>query len=429
TTESGDQKHVVTAKLSNGNYVAVWSSDEGGADFFDQRTYGQIFKEDGTKVGSEFVVAYQASAPDVTALSDGTFVVALSVGLYEQAFVATKYNNDGSVVIGYESPKTLFDPYSAARQAELIETQRGELVGFFSLHSTPQDNLPGGSDWWEVVARRYDSELNPIGDLVHVNTSVWGNQWIPGNGNITQTINGDLVFVWASPVQSAGGAAQAKLRVFDQDLTARTGEIDLIPSPTLGWANTAVASLGGGGVAAAYSLDDGIGVKLLDASYNVVHSFSLSSGGNTFLTKLQREIVLTQVDEETFALTWFEEYPDQANGQLIDVKTQVFGNDGTPMGEARIVGQTGVGADRLDVEVSNGSLGISFSQVPSASDESVNGDGDGSGLFFERVSLVQDQTADLFDYTAPSNLVQYGNYPDVVQLADGSYFAAWTTTP
>lgn len=76
------QQYPTTTTLSNGNYVVVWQSEgQNKLSASDHGIYGQLFAPDGTKIGSEFVIANASNtsdhvAPSVAALDNGRFVVA-----------------------------------------------------------------------------------------------------------------------------------------------------------------------------------------------------------------------------------------------------------------------------------------------------------------------------------------------------------------
>jgi Ca2+-binding RTX toxin-like protein len=80
TTTVVDQSESSIAALSNGRFVVTWTdSSETGDDRYNSAVRGQVFKANGTKSGSEFLVntttdgsQYDSS---VAALSDGGFVV------------------------------------------------------------------------------------------------------------------------------------------------------------------------------------------------------------------------------------------------------------------------------------------------------------------------------------------------------------------
>ncbi|MFN0191471.1 MAG: cadherin domain-containing protein, partial [Aestuariivirga sp.] len=78
-TTAGNQQNASVTVLSNGKFVVVWEDSNPGADDADGCIRGQIFAEDGTKLGAEFLVNNIAAgaqvAPEVTALANGKFAV------------------------------------------------------------------------------------------------------------------------------------------------------------------------------------------------------------------------------------------------------------------------------------------------------------------------------------------------------------------
>jgi Ca2+-binding RTX toxin-like protein len=80
TTTAFDQDYQKIAGLSDGRFVVVWQDNsESGDDASFDSVRGQIFNADGTKAGGEFLVNSTTQDrqidPEVTALSDGRFVV------------------------------------------------------------------------------------------------------------------------------------------------------------------------------------------------------------------------------------------------------------------------------------------------------------------------------------------------------------------
>ena len=84
TTTAGNQTDAAVTGLANGRFVVTWTDDSHvGSDTSGTAIRGQIYNADGSKAGSEFQVntdqsglLSQQKVPQVTALSDGRFVVA-----------------------------------------------------------------------------------------------------------------------------------------------------------------------------------------------------------------------------------------------------------------------------------------------------------------------------------------------------------------
>jgi len=80
TTTIGDQFSPAVTRLTDGRFVVIWESSEGGANSFDIR--GRVFNADGTPARDDFIVNTTSVGtqfdPSVMALADGGFVVAWS---------------------------------------------------------------------------------------------------------------------------------------------------------------------------------------------------------------------------------------------------------------------------------------------------------------------------------------------------------------
>src|SRR5262245_1745466 len=79
SSTSQSQLNPAVAKLSDGNVVMVWSSFNQYSPTSLNDVYGQVFSQDGQKIGGEFLVNqfvnYNQRTPAVAALSSGGFVV------------------------------------------------------------------------------------------------------------------------------------------------------------------------------------------------------------------------------------------------------------------------------------------------------------------------------------------------------------------
>src|SRR5688572_17641522 len=102
---SSSQSYSRIAALPNGGYVIVWWTGDAAQDGNSGAIKAQIFDSAGLKVGAEFLVntasfSYQ-TAPAVTAIADGRFVIAWDTGDSAQdgdmgAIKAQLFNADGS---------------------------------------------------------------------------------------------------------------------------------------------------------------------------------------------------------------------------------------------------------------------------------------------------------------------------------------------
>ncbi|MDV7340679.1 cadherin-like domain-containing protein [Terasakiella sp. A23] len=106
TTTTGYQSYSDVTALSTGGFVVVWQGQgDNSSDTSDYGIWGQVFDATGNKVNSEFKintdVVGDQKTPDVTALSDGDFVVswenANSGDGNKSGVFMKRFNSDGSV--------------------------------------------------------------------------------------------------------------------------------------------------------------------------------------------------------------------------------------------------------------------------------------------------------------------------------------------
>ncbi|NTW54978.1 MAG: DUF4347 domain-containing protein, partial [Chlorobaculum sp.] len=187
----------VTA-LAGGGFVIAWQSDGQDGDL--TGIYGQRFDTSGNTVGAEFRVNTQTtsaqSIPSVTSLESGGFVVAWqsdgqdgdSLGIFAQ-----RYDASGTVA----GSEFQINTHTASSQS---------IPAIASLHdggfvATWQSSLQDGS-YWGVYGQRYDAAGNAVGVEFLVNTTKTYTQSAP---SVTALADGGFVVVWNSSGQDGDG--------------------------------------------------------------------------------------------------------------------------------------------------------------------------------------------------------------------------------
>ena len=195
TTTLGDQSLPTITVLTGGGYVVTWYSNPQDGSGID--VYAQLFNANGNPLGIETLVnTFTASDqyyPDVTALSDGGYVIAWtsfqdgsSTGVYTQ-----RYDANGNRLGG----ETLVNTTTAGAQQEpaIVGLAGGGYVVTWMTAS-----LDGSG--WGIGSQRYDANGSPVGIETRVNTTTLGGQTSP---DVSALSDGGYVGVWQSHQQDA----------------------------------------------------------------------------------------------------------------------------------------------------------------------------------------------------------------------------------
>lgn len=175
---------------SSGDFVVIWNSD--GQDGSLSGVYGQLYNNNGNKVGSEFRVntytTFSQYATSVAMDYDGDFVVVWSSNqqssdndVYGQRY--ENYSKAGSEFrVNTYTTNTQNDP-SVAMDSD------GDFVivwqsGYFAINS-PDESYSG------IYGQRYDKIGNKVGDQFRIDSG-----FKESNPNVAMNDNGDFVVVW-----------------------------------------------------------------------------------------------------------------------------------------------------------------------------------------------------------------------------------------
>lgn len=220
TTTTGDQSQPSGAVLTDGGYVAVWSSFAQDGDV--SGLVAQLFGASGLASGPEFIVtATTAGSQDsasVAALSGGGFAVAWNGDDTDQEGVFVRvFNRDGSpasgdVGVNVVTASGQFEPCVAPLATG------GFVVSWFS------DRQDGSG--WGVYARMFAADGTPQSGEIAVNQSTFDEQYEP---TVAPLENGGFVVAWTSFHQ--GSEPNVFGRVFDGNGTA-AGDEFLVNSTT-----------------------------------------------------------------------------------------------------------------------------------------------------------------------------------------------------
>ena len=197
TSVTHNQEQSSIAIDDDGNFVVVWHSYDSIDN--DYNVFGQRFDSTGTPRGNEFRVnntteGYQV-IPDVACDASGNFVITWKEEGASKGISARRYNSDGDA----EGLQFQVNSYDNTYQSYPRVT-----MSFYGDFAITWENLrqDDGVDK-DVYLQRYDSNGNPLGMEVRVNTNLNGNQV---ESDIATAHNGNIVIVWTSYGQNPGGA-------------------------------------------------------------------------------------------------------------------------------------------------------------------------------------------------------------------------------
>jgi len=187
--------------LADGSYVVVWTSRE--QDGSNDGVYAQRFSASGVPQGPEFRVNTTTGNhqldPEVTALSDGGFVVVWTdqggadgsgYGVYGQRYNAAGVAQDSEFRVNTYTSSTQYQPSVAAHDG-------GFVVIWTSYGNT------GDTSSYGVYTQRYTNAGATVGTETRVNTTTSDQQYEP---SVAARADGSYVVVWRSDNQDGSGA-------------------------------------------------------------------------------------------------------------------------------------------------------------------------------------------------------------------------------
>ncbi len=222
TTTGNNQNDSDITALANGRFVVTYVDGSAtGGDTSGLAVRAQIFKSDGTKFGSEFLVnsttLNHQSRPDIQGLSDGRFVVVFEDGSQTGGDTSSSairmqiYNANGTIW----GPELLVNTTTTSGQGmpAITELSDGRIV----ITYTDSSGAGGDTDL-ALRAQVFNANGTKSGTDFMVNTTTSGWQWFP---EITALNDGRFVVVFAdgsfSGADSSGDAVRAQ--VFNADGT------------------------------------------------------------------------------------------------------------------------------------------------------------------------------------------------------------------
>ena len=307
TYTNSSQNEPVLTKLSNGGFVASWNSY--GQDGSNYAVQAQMYDRWGNTVGSEFQVnthtASDQSAPSITSLNDGGFVVVYhsngssadgnSYGVYGQ-----RYDASGSTV----GSEFLLNTFKLGYQLYPSVTSLSDGGFVATWHSQNQDGGGGGSYAFGVHGQRYDASGNAVGSEFQVHTYTPGDQMF---SSVTALSGGGFVVAYQSldlSRMSYGISAQR----YDASGSPVGSEFFINETESGSQVDVRLAALDNGGFAAVWSDsgNDGSGYGIFgrrfDSSGTAIDANDFQV--NSAISGTQADAGITGLPDGGFIVTW-----------------------------------------------------------------------------------------------------------------------------
>jgi hypothetical protein len=371
----GNQK--ITA-LSNGDFVVIWDDRSvgvggTGGDTSLAAVKAQVFTAGGTPVGAEILVnsatANQQTAPQITALQNGGFVVtwideSLGVGgatgdTSDKAVKAQVFAAGGTPV----GSEILVN--SATNNGQYLQQitalQNGGFVVTWQDDSQGVGGATGDTSDTAIKAQVFAAGGTPVGPEILVNSATAGSQSSP---LITALQNGGFVVTWQDDSQGVGGATgdtsdvAVKAQVFTAGGTPVGSEILVNSAIDSNQVRPQITALQNGGFVVTWNdFSGGIGGAGGDTSDAAVKAQVFTAGGtpvgseilvNSAIDSNQVSPQITALLNGHFVATWTD-YSLGVGGAGGDtsgsaVKAQVFFADGTREGSEFLINSVTAGS-------------------------------------------------------------------------------------
>ena len=452
TATAGGQFDQQVTTLANGGYVVTWldfSQGIGGAtgDTDNTAVKAQVFTADGTAVGGEILVntaiAGGQSAPQITALPNGGFVVAWydesqgsggATGDTDNgAIKAQVFNADGTTV----GNEILVNTATANAQdnPKITALSDGGFVVTWTDYSGGADGATGDTDGSAIKAQVFAADGTAVGGEILVNTVTLNDQ---DGQQVTALSNGGFVVTWEDySLTPSGGNTDLSVRaqVFAADGAAVGGEI-LVNTATDGsQAVPEITALSNGGFVVTWRDDsEGAGGATGDTSSNAVKAQVFAADGtpvggeilvNTATADEQGNFQIAALSNGGFVVTWTDS-SHGAGGAIGDadgeaIKAQVFTAGGTAVG-GEILVNTATAGDQIQPQVAalaDGGFVVTWENY-----SGTTADSDGSAAIMAQEFNADGTTVggEILVNTATAS-DQYG--PRIAALANGSFVVTW----
>jgi VCBS repeat-containing protein len=344
TTTVNRQNNATGAYLSDGRFVAVWGDASAGGGF-PYLLKGQIFDSSGNKSGGEFAVDdgtgdHQHSS--LTALTNGGFVATWMEGIPYQI----RFQVYDSAIARVGSVVTLHNPMFALGAPSTPDVT-ALSNGYFVLTWADTDSHDNQNAALNGIFAQTFSATGTALDTAHLlNSTVAGEQNEP---SVSALANGGYVALWEDSPGATGSTTfnapyGLTARLFAADGSSVTGEIAVTSSVLASGAYPEVEGLAGGGFVAIWTVGGSVHGQLFDSA-------GAKIGGdiqiNSTTATNQFGARVAGLPTGGFVVAWSDAGPDSDGS----IRAQVFNPDGSRSGSEQIVGAEASFAYDLVIDV------------------------------------------------------------------------------
>lgn len=325
STSASDQYLPAIGYLENGGYVITWASyyQDGSA----YGVFGQLYDSKGNKIGNEFqantYTSYDQHEPDIAGFKNGGFVVSWSSysqqgskrSVHGQIFDENGNKVGGEIIFNTNTNDN-------QRYSDIIGLENGNFVVVWN-------DLGQDGSGWGVYGQVYNEDGNKIGGEFLANTYTNSSQEYP---SVTSTKDGGFVVVWTSYQQDSSGG----YGVYGQRFNANGSKVGSeFHVPTTSYSDqylVDVAGLESGGYVVTWQsyYQDGSAYGIFGQMYN---ASGQKVGGefqvNTYTSYDQNEPAVAGLQGGGFVVSW-SSYSQQ--GSKRSVHGQIYDEDGNKVG-------------------------------------------------------------------------------------------------
>jgi Ca2+-binding RTX toxin-like protein len=330
-----DQEDQSLVALPGGGFVAVWQQSESSGITFEYTTIrGQVFDALGNKLGPEFMankveaqsINYRYKDPDVTVLTNGTFLVTYTNDKAADEIEGRFFSSDG---LPLGQPIRIDSPAFGDRAEESTVTalSNGDFMVVWKDDSEATDgfgNATGlrGAVYFSTGLQRSEFQ---------VNTTITGGQYDP---DVTQLADGRILVAWSSTDEEDASLGCVRARLFSAD-GAPIGNDFIVNSTNSNiQADPVVVALPSGGFVIGWtSLDtnDGSGPCVRARAYN---AFGQPDGEDIIVNYTidfdQKELSATVRSDGIVVFSWTSGDGGDGSGQTVRYALFTTNPVGTP---------------------------------------------------------------------------------------------------
>jgi Ca2+-binding RTX toxin-like protein len=326
STTSGDQAAPSVTALPDGSFVASWVSADGGG-----AMRARFFGADGTPNGNDFIVNSTATgivdqssgaASTVVTLArpDGSMVaVWLSTDGADgsaSCIRARLFDDDGTPIGSDFVVNSTAD--GQQERPEIVNLDGGGFIAVWVSF----DGADGSGSC--IRARRFGPDGTPAGTDFVVNTTTSGNQSYP---SVTQLADNRVLVSWQSADTGDGSESCIRARIYEADGTPAGNDFIVNSSTTDGQSRVSVVGLADGRFVAAWTDND----VAADGSGLAIRARIFDSDGtpvfkdfvvNTVTDNGQLRPSVTQLADGRIVIGWTSQ--DGGGSSVADIRAQIF---------------------------------------------------------------------------------------------------------